>query len=54
MKSGVVDGFTVAIGVGSAIMLLAALVAGLLVNGRAPKRGQAPAADSAASADAAV
>lgn len=54
VKSGVVDGFTVAIGVGSAIMLLAALVAGLLVNGRAPKRGQAPAADSAASADAAV
>lgn len=54
VKNGVVDGFTVAIGVGSAIMLLAALVAGLLVNGRAPKRGQAPAADSAASADAAV
>ncbi|MEJ8649231.1 MFS transporter [Streptomyces sp. MS1.AVA.3] len=54
VKSGVVHGFTVAIGVGSAIMLLAALVAGLLVNGRAPQRGQAPAADSAASADAAV
>ncbi|MFJ9416888.1 MFS transporter [Streptomyces sp. NPDC101227] len=37
VNDGVVDGFTVAIGVGSAIMLLAALVAGLMVNGRAPK-----------------
>ncbi|TXC97920.1 MFS transporter [Streptomyces sp. ISID311] len=54
VKSGVVHGFTVAIGVGSAIMLLAALVAGLMVNGRAPKQGPMPAADSAESADAAV
>lgn len=54
MKSGVVHGFTVAIGVGSAIMLLAALVAGLMVNGRAPTQDRAPAADSAESADAAA
>nr|WP_181923771.1 MFS transporter [Streptomyces inhibens] len=52
VKDGVVHGFTLAIGVGSAIMLLAALVAGLLVNGRAPKHGPVPAADSAKSADA--
>ncbi|MGW1377055.1 MFS transporter [Streptomyces sp. NPDC002446] len=37
-KAGVVHGFTVALGVGSAIMLLAALVAGLLVTGRAPRQ----------------
>lgn len=54
VKSGVVHGFTVAIGVGSAIMLLAALVAGLMVNGRPARQGQAPAADSAESADAAA
>lgn len=54
VKDGVVHGFNVAIGVASAIMLLAALVAGLLVNGRAPKHGRPPAADGAESADAAV
>ncbi|WUI75715.1 MFS transporter [Streptomyces sp. NBC_00400] len=54
VKSGVVHGFTVAIGAGSAIMLLAALVAGLLVNGRPARQGQVPAADSAESADAAA
>ncbi|MFD5397122.1 MFS transporter [Streptomyces sp. NPDC127097] len=54
VKAGVVHGFNVAIGVASAIMLLAALVAGLLVNGRAPKPGRSPAADGAESADAAV
>jgi predicted MFS family arabinose efflux permease len=54
VKDGVVHGFNVAIGVASAIMLLAALVAGLLVNGRAPKPGRSPAADGAESADAAV
>ncbi|WP_129298603.1 MFS transporter [Streptomyces lydicus] len=54
VKSGVVHGFTVAIGVGSAIMLLAALVAGLLVNGRPAKQGRLPAQDSAESADAAA
>ncbi|MFG2140304.1 MFS transporter [Streptomyces sp. NPDC048650] len=37
VKDGVVDGFTVAIGVGSVIMLLAAVVAGLMINVRAPK-----------------
>ncbi|MEU9114625.1 MFS transporter [Streptomyces sp. NPDC048483] len=37
VRDGVVDGFAVAIGAGSAIMLLAAVVAGLMVNGRAPK-----------------
>ncbi|MGW7572654.1 DHA2 family efflux MFS transporter permease subunit [Streptomyces sp. NPDC054765] len=54
VKGGVVHGFTVAIGVGSAVMLLAALIAGLLVTGRTPRHGQAPATDSAESADAAV
>ncbi|MGW2389801.1 MFS transporter [Streptomyces lydicamycinicus] len=54
VKDGVVHGFNVAIGVASAIMLLAALVAGLLVNGRAAKPGRSPAADGAESADAAV
>nr|WP_202443463.1 MFS transporter [Streptomyces sp. SID8375] len=54
VKDGVVHGFTVAIGVASVIMLLAALVAGLMVNGRAPKHGRAPAGGSAESADAAV
>ncbi|MFI9050448.1 MFS transporter [Streptomyces sp. NPDC053427] len=38
VKNGLVDGFTVAIGVGSAIMLLAALTAGLMVNARPPKQ----------------
>ncbi|ARF56298.1 MFS transporter [Streptomyces gilvosporeus] len=37
VKDGVVHGFSAAIGVGSAIMLLAALVAGLMVTGRAAK-----------------
>lgn len=41
-RAGVVHGFTVAIGVGSAIMLLAALVAGVMVNVRAPRQGQGP------------
>ncbi|MGW2417599.1 MFS transporter [Streptomyces tubercidicus] len=54
VKEGVVHGFNVAIGVASAIMLLAALTAGLLVNGRAPKDGRTPAADDTESADAAV
>ncbi|MEU5210812.1 MFS transporter [Streptomyces sp. NPDC020742] len=42
VKAGVVHGFTVAIGVGSAIMLVAALIAGVLVNARPPQ--QAPGA----------
>ncbi|MGW3007941.1 MFS transporter [Streptomyces sp. NPDC001219] len=54
VKQGVVHGFNVAIGVASAIMLLAALVAGVLVNGRAPQHGRSPAADGAESADAPV
>ncbi|MEU8679868.1 MFS transporter [Streptomyces sp. NPDC048611] len=54
VKQGVVHGFNVAIGVASAIMLLAALVAGVLVNGRAPRHGRSPAADGAESADAPV
>ncbi|MFE1170797.1 MFS transporter [Streptomyces sp. NPDC058773] len=54
VKQGVVHGFNVAIGVASATMLLAALVAGLMVNGRPPRRGRTPAADGAESADAAV
>ncbi|GGN38167.1 MFS transporter [Streptomyces kronopolitis] len=54
VTTGVVHGFTIAIGVGSAVMLLAALVAGLMVNGRPAKQGQVPTSDSAESADAAV
>lgn len=54
VKSGVVHGFTIAIGVGSAVMLLAALVAGLMVNGRPAKQGPVPTSDSAESADASV
>ncbi|WP_030374536.1 MFS transporter [Streptomyces rimosus] len=40
VKDGVVHGFTVAIGWGAGIMLLAAVVAGVLVNGKAPKHGE--------------
>ncbi|KIZ19478.1 Puromycin resistance protein pur8 [Streptomyces natalensis ATCC 27448] len=50
VKDGVVHGFTVAIGAGSAIMLLAALVAGLMVTGRAarpPVSAPAPSASDA-------
>ncbi|MFF9480365.1 DHA2 family efflux MFS transporter permease subunit [Streptomyces sp. NPDC014733] len=42
VKEGVVHGFTVAIGVSAAIMLLAACVAGLLITARAPRHGPAP------------
>lgn len=42
VKDGVVRGFTVAIGFSAAVMLLAALVAGLLVTARAPRHGPAP------------
>ncbi|WP_030674750.1 MFS transporter [Streptomyces rimosus] len=40
VRDGVVHGFTVAIGWGAVIMLLAGIVAGVLVNGRAPKHGE--------------
>ncbi|WP_435837818.1 MFS transporter [Streptomyces chrestomyceticus] len=40
VKDGVVHGFTVAIGWGAGIMLLAGVVAGVLVNGKAPKHGE--------------
>lgn len=48
LKAGVVHGFTVAIGFGSAIMLVAALVAGLMVKGRPPQQGHPPATGGAA------
>ncbi|MFH9224631.1 DHA2 family efflux MFS transporter permease subunit [Streptomyces lydicus] len=54
VRAGVVHGFTVAIGVGSVIMLGAALAAGLIVNGPAPRQNQVPAAGSADSAESAV
>ncbi|WP_201304767.1 DHA2 family efflux MFS transporter permease subunit [Streptomyces sp. GS7] len=54
VKDGVVHGFTTAIGVGSGIMLLAAVVAGVVVNGAAPQRGPVPATDGAESAEAGV
>ncbi|WP_372464127.1 MFS transporter [Streptomyces pinistramenti] len=50
VKDGVVHGFTAAIGVGSAIMLLAAVVAWFMVTARAPKHGPRPARDAAAAA----
>ncbi|MFI7102096.1 MFS transporter [Streptomyces sp. NPDC050161] len=49
-EDAVVHGFTVAIGVGSAIMLLAAVVAWFMVTARAPKHRPRPARNAATAA----
>ncbi|MFD7662412.1 MFS transporter [Streptomyces sp. NPDC059788] len=51
VMDGVVHGFTVAIGWGAGIMLLAGVVAGVMVNGRAPKHGGGPAAGTEGGAE---
>ncbi|MFI0258671.1 MFS transporter [Streptomyces sp. NPDC017056] len=52
VKDGVVHGFTVAIGWGAGIMLLAAVVAGVMVNGKASGRAPGAEAPGAAPEDA--
>ncbi|MFJ8675409.1 MFS transporter [Streptomyces sp. NPDC093589] len=54
VKDGVVHGFTVAIGVASAIMLLAAVISWLMVTARAPQHGPLPESGSPKPTDAPV